>query len=260
MRETVVAARADVTGEMSLVAYVVPRLGLHPVTAGDLRQWLMGLVPEYMVPSAFVLRERLPLTPNGKVDRRVLADPTDVRLPASADYVAPRGPIQEALAEIWTDLLGGEKVGVHDNFFERGGHSLMAIQLLARLRQMFGVETYLKDFLEDPTISRLGGMVERALAEEALQQAPPLTRVQRGVSLPASFAQERLWFLDQLEPGRASYNIPAAVLLVGRLEVSALDQRSARSCADMKCCGRHLSPSRESRPGHRRQCRIDLGG
>lgn len=118
VRETVVAARADVTGEMSLVAFVVPRLGLDPITTGDLRQWLMGLVPEYMVPSAFVVLEGLPLTPNGKVDRQALAAPTDVRLPASADYVAPRGPIQEALAEIWTDLLDGEKVGAYDNFFD----------------------------------------------------------------------------------------------------------------------------------------------
>ena len=92
------------------------RLGLDPIATGDLRRWLMDLVPEYMVPSAFVVLEALPLTPNGKVDRQAPAAPTDVRLPANADYVAPRGPIQEALAEIWTDLLDGEKVGALRQF------------------------------------------------------------------------------------------------------------------------------------------------
>ena len=203
VREAVVAARPDATGETSLAAYIVPRHGLDPITTTDLRRWLLGLVPEYMVPTAFVILESLPLTPNGKVDRQALPVPAGARLAASAHFVPPRGPIEEALAEIWTELLGGEQVGAHDNFFERGGHSLMAVQLLARLRQMFGVDTYLKDFFEDATIAQLGGIVERALAEGAVPQAPPLTRVQRGVSLPASFAQQRLWFLDQLEPGRA---------------------------------------------------------
>ncbi len=224
VREAVVVGRPDATGETSLAAYIVPHHALDPITTADLRRWLMGLVPEYMVPTAFVILESLPLTPNGKVDRQALPDPAGARLAASAHFVPPRGPIEEALAEIWTELLGGVPVGTHDNFFERGGHSLMAVQLLARLRQMFGVDTYLKDFLEDATIARLGGIVERALAEGAVPQAPPITRVQRGASLPASFAQERLWFLDQLEPGRASYNIPAAVSLVGRLDVTALGQ------------------------------------
>jgi len=224
VREAVVVGRPDATGETSLAAYIVPHHGLDPITTADLRRWLMGLVPEYMVPTAFVILESLPLTPNGKVDRQALPDPAGAMLAASAHFVPPRGPIEEALAEIWTELLGGVPVGTHDNFFERGGHSLMAVQLLARLRQMFGVDTYLKDFLEDATIARLGGIVERALADGSVPQTPPITRVQRGASLPASFAQERLWFLDQLEPGRASYNIPAAVSLVGRLDVTVLGQ------------------------------------
>ena len=212
------------TGEMSLAAYVVPRDGLDPITTADLRRWLVGLVPEYMVPTAFVILESLPLTPNGKVDRQALPNPAQARLPAQCQFVPPRGPIEEALAEIWTELLGGEPVGAHDNFFERGGHSLLAVQLLARLRQMFTVDAPLRDFLEDATVSRLGSIVERALADGTVPQTPPLTRVQRDDSLPASFAQERLWFLDQLEPGHASYNIPAAVSLLGRLDVSALGQ------------------------------------
>src|SRR5271166_492038 len=224
VREAVVAGRPDATGEMSLAAYVVPRDRLDPIASGDLRRWLVDLVPEYMVPTAFVILESLPLTPNGKVDRQALPNPAQARLPANVQFVPPRGPIEQALAEIWTDLLGVEPVGAHDNFFERGGHSLLAVQLLARIRQMFKVDAPLKDFLEDATVSRLGSIVERALADGAVLHAPPLTRAQRDDSLPASFAQERLWFLDQLEPGHASYNIPAAVSILGCLDVSALGQ------------------------------------
>ncbi|HKM55715.1 MAG TPA: condensation domain-containing protein, partial [Isosphaeraceae bacterium] len=166
--------------------------------------------------------ESLPLTPNGKVDRQALPNPAQARLPANVQFVPPRGPIEQALAEIWTDLLRVEPVGAHDNFFERGGHSLLAVQLLARIRQMFKVDTPLKDFLEDATVSRLGSIVEQVLGDGAVLHAPPLTRAQRDDSLPASFAQERLWFLDQLEPGHASYNIPAAVSILGWLDVSAL--------------------------------------
>ena len=224
VRETVVAARPDATGEASLAAYVVPRERLDPIAPGDLRRWLVDLIPEYMVPTAFVILDSLPLTPNGKVDRQALPNPADARLQVQAQFVPPRGPIEQAIAEIWTDLLGGQPVGAHDSFFERGGHSLLAVQLLARLRNIFNVDAPLRDFLDDPTVSRLGDIVERALADSADLDAPPLTRARPDDSLPTSFAQERLWFLDQLEPGQASYNVPSAVSIVGSLNVPALGQ------------------------------------
>ena len=120
--------------------------------------------------------------------------------------------------------LAAERSVRHDNFFERGGHSLLAVQLLSRLRQTFEVEVSLPDFLEDPTVSRLARIVEQALEDGTAPSAPPLVPVERDAPLPASFAQQRLWFLDQLEPGRASYHIPAAVKLVGRLDIPALER------------------------------------
>src|SRR5262249_41113955 len=130
VREAVVAARPDATGEMSLEAYIVVRDGPDPSTASELRRWLLGLVPEFMVHSTFVSLEALPLTPNGKVDRQALSDPGRARPSDGVDFVPPRGPVEAALSEIWAELLDSQRIGVHDNFFERGGHSLMAIRLL----------------------------------------------------------------------------------------------------------------------------------
>jgi hypothetical protein len=209
---------------MSLAAYIVLRDGADGGSVSDLRQWLSSVLPDYMVPSAFVTMEALPLTPNGKVDRQALPDPGRARLTDAAEFVPPRGPIEAAVAEICTELTGGRQFGAHDNFFECGGHSLMAIQLLARVRRIFEVEVPLEDFVNRPTISRLASVIAGSLAEGRASQASPLVRVSRGGPLPASFAQQRLWFLDQLEPGRASYHIPAAVRLRGGLDIEALER------------------------------------
>ena len=222
VREAAVAAREDSTGETSLAAYVVPRGDPGPIPVAELRQWLMALLPEYMVPSAFVHLDTLPLTPNGKVDRNALPDPQQSRSGPGGMYVPPRGPVEEAIAGLWAESLGVGRVGTHDNFFELGGHSLMAIQLIARMQHTFGVEPPLKDFVEEPTVARLARLVEDALAGDSAPQAPPIVRIGRDGPLPASFAQQRLWFLDQLEPGQPTYNIPTAVRLVGELDVPAL--------------------------------------
>jgi non-ribosomal peptide synthetase component F len=219
--DAAVDARLDASGEQSLAGYVVPRDGGGIPTAGELRQWLADRLPDYMVPSAFVVLDALPLTPNGKVDRKALPDPNRARLADGAEFVPPHGPIEEALAEIWAELLGGS-VGAHDNFFERGGHSLMAIQLLGRVRTLFEVEAPLKDFIEDATLGHLARLIERALGESHGPPAPPIERVPRTGPLPASFAQQRLWFLDRLSPGSPAYNVPVAVLLEGRLDADAL--------------------------------------
>ncbi|MGP0067608.1 MAG: amino acid adenylation domain-containing protein [Isosphaeraceae bacterium] len=224
VRDVVVDALPDPSEEMRLAAYIVPRGGTHPKTATELRAWLQGQLPEYMIPSTFVTLDALPMTPNGKVDRRALPDPSPSRRTPSADFVPPRGPIEQAIAEIWSELLGGEPAGAHDNFFERGGHSLLAVQLLARLRHAFDVEASLKDFLEEPTVSRLARVVENAMSDGAALQATPIARARRDAPLPASFAQQRLWFLDQLDPGKAAYHIPAAVKLVGSLDTMALER------------------------------------
>ena len=222
VREAVVAAREDSAGETSLAAYVVAPGDAGLISAAELRRWLLATLPEYMIPSAFVAMDALPLTPNGKIDRDALPDPRQVQ-PGSGWSTPPRGPVEEAIAGAWAATLGIERIGAHDNFFELGGHSLMAIQLVARMKHTFGVEPSLKDFVETPTVARLARLVEDALAGASAPAPPPITPVDRSGPLPASFAQQRLWFLDQLEPGQPTYNIPTAVRLVGDLDVAALE-------------------------------------
>jgi amino acid adenylation domain-containing protein len=224
VRDVAVAARPDPTGEMSLAAYIVMREEREPINAAQLRRWLASFLPEYMIPLAFVSQEALPLTPNGKVDRLALPDPTRAKHTDGTDFVPPRGPVESALAEIWGELLARPQIGAHDSFFERGGHSLMALQLLARVRQIFEVEVPLEHFLDEPTVARMACLVERALAEGDAPAVSPLVRVPRDEPARASFAQERVWFLDQLEPGRISYHIPSAVRLAGQLDIPALER------------------------------------
>ncbi len=222
VREAAVAARPDATGELGLAAYVVTRDGAEASSPAELRRWLLDKIPEYMVPSAFVRLDALPLTPNGKVDRQALPNPVEGVLAEAANFVPARGPVEATIAEIWAELLGASNIGVHDNFFERGGHSLLAMQLVARVRHTFDVEPSLQEFLDTPTVAELARAVERVLADGSPSKPPPLVRVPRDGPLPASFAQQRLWFLDQWEPGRPSYNIPAAVRLRGQLDLEAL--------------------------------------
>ena len=175
-----------------------------------------------MVPSIFIELDVLPLTPTGKLDRKALPDPSRARGASGDDYVPPRGPVEHAVASLWAELLERERVGVHDNFFELGGHSLFATRLLARLRDVFAVEPSLREFLEQPTVAGLARRIEAELLSGTGLQSPPIERADRERPLPASFAQQRLWFLDQLEPGTASYNIPTALKATGDLDIAAL--------------------------------------
>jgi len=217
VRENVVVLREDRPGERALAAYVVS--GADPrELAAELRQALAEKLPEHMVPAAFVTLDALPLTPTGKVDRRALPEPTW----ETADYAAPRTPTEEVLAGIWTQLLRVERVGTGDDFFALGGHSLLATQLVSRVRDVFAVELELRRFFEASTLGLLAAEVDAALAAGHAVAAPPIRRADRGRELPLSFAQERLWFLDRLEPGRATYNVGTAVVLEGALDVAAL--------------------------------------
>ncbi|HEX8354800.1 MAG TPA: amino acid adenylation domain-containing protein, partial [Pyrinomonadaceae bacterium] len=192
------------------------------LTSGALRAYLLRTLPEYMLPSAFVLLERLPRTPNGKVDRKALPAPEQARAESAGDYVAPRTPTEEIVAGIWAQVLRAERVGVDDNFFELGGHSLLATQVISRIRQVFRVEVGLRSLFKDATVAGLSKAVEVAQAAGRGVEAPPLRPVARDGELPLSFAQQRLWFLDQLEGGGVAYNIPVAVRLLGELDAAAL--------------------------------------
>jgi acyl carrier protein len=166
VRESVVVVREDEPGEKRLVAYVVPDGSLAPPSPRELRGHLKERLPEYMVPSAFVGLEALPLTPNGKVDRKALPAPEHSAITLESAYVAPRTPVEEALAEIWGEVLRVERVGIHDNFFELGGHSLLATRLMSRLRDAFGVELPLRTLFEEPNIGGLA-VVVTSHAEQA---------------------------------------------------------------------------------------------
>ncbi|HWM91847.1 MAG TPA: amino acid adenylation domain-containing protein [Thermoanaerobaculia bacterium] len=211
VREAVVTVR-ERGGERVLVAYVVGE--------GAFRSYLAARLPPAMIPSAFVVLDALPLTQNGKVDLRALPDP-DWDEAASQGFAAPRTPTEELLAAVWSEVLGRSQVGIHDGFFELGGHSLLATQVVSRVRKTLGVEIPLRALFEAPTIAGLAERVE-ATRRGGEMLAPPIVPVPRTGELPASFGQERLWFLDQLGEGGAAYNIPAILRLRGPLSVPRL--------------------------------------
>ncbi len=222
VREAIVLAREDEPEDKRLVAYVVPDEE-HPPSAGELHAFLQQKLPAYMVPSAFVMLDALPLTPNGKVDRGALplADGSHVEI--HRKYIAPRTPVEEMLCAIWSQVLGIERVGIYDNFFELGGHSLLATQAISRVRKAFQVEVPLRDLFETATVAGLAERVDMARQAAAGLDVSPIEPVTRNQELPLSFAQQRLWFLDQLEPYSPLYNIPAATRFSGPLDIAALE-------------------------------------
>jgi len=189
-----------------------------------LRGRLEEKLPDYMIPASFVILDALPLTPNGKVDRRALPAPDETRSQQAGEFVAPSTPVEELLSRLWAEVLGIESAGMRDDFFALGGHSLLATRLVSRMRESFGVELPVRSLFEAPTIRDLAGHVEAALRDHTGQQAPPIIRVSRDERLPLSFAQQRLWFLHELEPSSSFYNVPVAVRLRGRLQIDAMQR------------------------------------
>ena len=173
-----------------------------------------------MVPSIYVWIHELPLTGNGKIDRKMLPEPD--RPDTQNSYEAPRNELERLLAGIWEQVLELERVGISDNFFELGGHSLLAVQVISRVRDLAGVEVSINIFLDEPTIAALASHIEKTSQQELGCLRPDLVSAVRNVEMPLSFAQQRLWFLHQLEPGSATYNVPCAVRLKGDLDENAL--------------------------------------
>ena len=217
-----VIARVDTPGEKRLVAYVAPHQHCT-LTISDLRHYLKAKLPEYMMPQAFVMLEEMPLTSNGKVDRRALKA-LDLDHELLDKYVAPRTPSEEMLAQIWATVLKVEQVGIYDNFFELGGHSLLATQLVSRIRSNFQVELPLRELFAAPTVAELAQSIQQIQQQKLQLTSPPILPRSRDAELPLSYAQTRLWFLDQFDPNSAFYNIPTALRLVGTLKVFALEQ------------------------------------
>jgi amino acid adenylation domain-containing protein len=216
VRESVVVVRED-----QLVGYVVATEGTT-IDASELRAYLGERLPGYMIPGVIVELESLPLTTNGKVDRKALPDVG--QLESAGEYVGPRTAVEELVAGIWSEVLGVERVGIHDNFFALGGHSLLATQVISRVRETFKVELPLRSLFEAPLLSGFAGTVDQAIREDRQVEAPPLVPVSREQALPLSFAQQRLWFMQQWEPETAAYHIPGAVRIKEALAVGDLEQ------------------------------------
>lgn len=271
VKETVVLAREDAKGEKDLVAFVVPRAEAVPPTP-ELRLSLQKKLPDYMVPSDYVFLEALPLTPNGKVDRRALSNFDRAPRDRPGLFTPPRTPVEHELAGIWAHVFGLERVGIHDNFLEMGGHSLTAMGIISRIGEVFGVELAPRSLWEAPSVAQMAALIVERLAEDvgreeltrllARIEALPEPEAQRLLSridllsqakrtllelqllekrpdssrasgiprrtnsgpAPLSFAQQRLWFLHQLDPHSPVYNSGRAFRMTGNLNVEALQR------------------------------------
>jgi amino acid adenylation domain-containing protein/non-ribosomal peptide synthase protein (TIGR01720 family)/FkbM family methyltransferase len=219
VRQCIVVASEDEGRGKRLLAYVV---GETEVTAPSLKRYVRERLPEYMVPEAILVLEEMPLTANGKIDRGKLPGGLHLGRQVEEEYVEARTPIEELAVGIYEEVLRLDRVGIRDNFFEIGGHSLLAMQVISRVRDTFRVEIEVRSIFEEPTVEGLAVRIDAAMRAGEQVERPPLVRVERGEGLPLSFAQQRLWFIDHLEPGSAVYNIPGALRLEGRLDLEAL--------------------------------------
>ncbi|TRT76023.1 MAG: amino acid adenylation domain-containing protein, partial [Microcystis sp. M_OC_Ca_00000000_S217Cul] len=220
VQSSCVIVREDNLGDKRLVAYVVPRPEIN-LTINEIRQFLRAKLPDYMVPTAFVLLDTFPLTPNGKIDRRALPVPD---LQSQGEYIAPRNPIEEKMAQIWAEVLKLKRVSIEDNFFELGGHSLLATQVISRLQETFEIVVPLRYLFESPTIAQLSGVILKELQTGLGLKLPSIVPVNREDDIPLSWAQERLWFVNQLEGESGAYTIDLTMRLRGNLNVKALEK------------------------------------
>ncbi|NPC78897.1 non-ribosomal peptide synthase/polyketide synthase [Pyxidicoccus fallax] len=222
VREAVVMAREDSPGDKRLVGYVVLKAsGTEATLPAAIRAYLQQKLPEHMVPSAIVVLDALPLSPNGKVDRKALPAPASTGTPSEPGTDTALTPVQQLLADAFAEVLNLPRVGVNDDFFALGGHSLLATRVVSRIRASLGIELPLRALFEASSPGRLAERIE-ALGLTRGPQLPPLVPASREQPLPLSFAQQRLWVLEQLLPGDVAYNIPVALGLSGSLDVESL--------------------------------------
>lgn len=220
IKQCVVSTLTTAAGSTVLSAYYVSE-DATTLSHNELRNRLKQTLPDYMVPVVYTRIDEVPLTPNGKVNRKALPEP-ELSQQRSSEYVAPRNDTELQLAMIWSEVLGIERIGTRDNFFELGGHSLLATQLVARIRESLFVDIPLRTLFDEATIESLSRYIEEGEMLERAEASPELIVVDRSLDVPMSFAQERLWIIEQFTPGSTAYNIPAALHLSGPLNIEAL--------------------------------------
>jgi amino acid adenylation domain-containing protein len=216
--ETVVIVREDRPGDARLVAYWVPRAGNTPPEAADFRAHLRKRLPEYMLPQHFVELAALPLTPAGKVDRKPAALPAPEGAAPTARSRAPSSANEIYLAKVWADVLGHDRVGASDNFFDLGGHSLLSMIVVARVRSETGASLSPRAFLVS-SLEQIAAELPTAAAPQRIPRAALTPKASGALEAPASFGQRRLFYLDQLDPGKPVYNLNVVLWLRGPLEV-----------------------------------------
>ena len=221
VEEVAVIDREDGAGNKILVAYVRLSNGAGPES---LRQYLLEHLPEEMLPSAFVQMERLPRTLNGKIDRKALPELEVVQAKREIGDATPRGPVEEIVAGIWSEVLKLSAVRRDDNFFTLGGHSLLVTHAILRVRDILKVELPIRSLFEAPTVAEFAELINQRLSEGSQPELTAIGRVSRDGELPLSYAQQRMWFYEHLASGSASFHIPLGVRLKGRLNQSALEQ------------------------------------
>lgn len=207
VKEAVVLVREDNQGDKRLVAYVVGEGSVH-----EWREHLQTHLPNYMVPTNFIEMEVLPLTPNGKLDLKALPILSEQ---SAENTVYPRTPLEELIASVWRQVLGIKEIGVQDSFFELGGHSLLATQVVSRLQEVFQIKLPVRELFEYSTVEALSKRIDQLRKGSEKREIPPLVPMERGNNIPLSYAQQRLWFIDQFAPNSALYNMPMACRLTG---------------------------------------------
>ena len=219
--DVAVIDREDADGNKFLVVYVMMTNGTSTTA---LREYLSQQLPQTMLPSAFVELDQLPRTLNGKIDRKALPALEAIQASRETGDSAPRGPIEEIVAGIWSEVLKVPAVGREDNFFNLGGHSLLVTQAILRVREILKVEMPIRSIFESATVAEFSSLIKKHIAEGRPEEFAPIERVSREAELPLSYAQQRMWFFEQLAGGSASFHIPLGVRLKGSLNLAALEQ------------------------------------
>ncbi|MBG9798758.1 non-ribosomal peptide synthetase [Brevibacillus laterosporus] len=223
IRDAVVMMREDQNSNKQLIAYFTAyKPGV--VTTSELRSFAEKKIPMHMIPATFIYLDHLPVTPNGKVDRKALPAPFLEREEGNTPFIEPVTDTEIILSEFWKEILGIGRISIIDDFFNSGGHSLLATQLLSRIYHAFHIEISLRTFFENPTIQAMGKQIDHIISSGEQSVSVPLVPVSRDDDLVLSYTQQGVWFIEQLEPGSATYNVPVANTLKGSLNIDALER------------------------------------